>query len=85
MKRFWHCICVLAVGVSAFSFFTACDTKVTEKTEVKDRLGGGEKVEKTRVIETDDKIRVEKEKTKIDRDGEIEKQEKSVTEGEKVR
>jgi len=61
------------------------DAKVTEKTEVKDKLLGGEKVEKTRVIETDDKVRVEKEKTDIGHNGDVKSQEKTITEDKKVK
>ena len=86
MTRIAQFFTILALGAGSAFICTGCeDAKVTEKTEVKDRLGGGEKVEKTKVIETDDKVRVEKEQTKIGHDGTVEEQKKTVTEGEKVK
>jgi hypothetical protein len=84
MTRIATFVSILALGAGASLLCLGCeDAKVTEKTEVKDRLGGGEKVEKTKVIETDSKVRVEKEQTKIGHDGQVEEQKKTVTEGEK--
>lgn len=86
MTRIAAFISILALSAGGTLFCTGCeDAKVTEKTEVKDRLGGGEKVEKTKVIETNDKVRVEKEQTKIGHDGTVEEQKKTVMEGEKVK
>lgn len=47
--------------------------KITTKTEVKDRLFGGQKVKKTEVTEQGDKTQVKETKTKVKSDGTLEK------------
>lgn len=59
------------------------ETKVTEQTQVKDKLLGGKEVTKTQVIEQGDKTQVRETETEINNDGQV-TEKKTEVKGDKI-
>ncbi len=76
---------VLSMG-SAVLLAVGCEERprtTSEKVEVKDKLLGGQEVEKTKVIEQGDKVQVQKTETDIDSKGNVTEKETEIK-GDKI-